>query len=359
MNILYINNSLHLGGDTKCIFKLCKEIKNKNKVVVASSGGILLKDFLNLGIKHYKIKDPKIFNIFSIILNISKIKKIVRDENIQLIHSHHRLTTFISKIVSYSTGVKLVHTQHVCINDKFFLTRLALRNIDVISVSDGAKKILVKNARLDRSKITTIYNSVELENENKIVDSTLVDKKRRYFTIAQVGRLVQNKGIYDFVNIAKEVKKTNENIRFFLIGDGEEHGRLKSYIKKNNLEDYVYMLGNKDNVIEHLKYVDLVLLCSYIEGLPLAPIEAFSQRIPVIASSIPGTSEEIVNGINGYLVSAKDIEGFAKRINEVYEDKELYKSLKRGAYRTFIMNFTSEKYINSHLKFYKKIYKRD
>ena len=119
------------------------------------------------------------------------------------------------------------------------------------------------------------------------------------------------------------------------------------------------MLGSKDNVIEHLKYVDLVLLCSYIEGLPLAPIEAFSQRIPVIASSIPGTSEEIVNGINGFLAPAKDISAFAKRINEVYSDKELYKSLKRGAYRSFIMNFTSEKYINSHLKFYKKVYKRD
>ena len=280
LNILYINNSVHLGGDTKCIFKLCKEMKNRNKVIVASSGGTLLKDFLKLGIKHYEIKNSSIFNIFYILLNIFKIKKIVREENIQLIHSHHRLTTFISKVVSFSTGVKVVHTQHVCINDKFFFTRLALRNIDIISVSDGAKNILVKDAKLDRNRITTIYNSVELENENKIVDSILVDKKKRYFTIAQVGRLVKHKGIYDLVNIAKEVIKTNENIRFFLIGDGEEHGRVKSYIKKNNLEDYVFMLGNKDNVIEHLKYVDLVVLCSYIEGLPLAPIEAFSQRIP-------------------------------------------------------------------------------
>ena len=359
MNILYINNSVHLGGDTKCIFKLCKEMKNRNKVIVASSGGTLLKDFLKLGIKHYEIKNSSIFNIFYILLNIFKIKKIVREENIQLIHSHHRLTTFISKVVSFSTGVKVVHTQHVCINDKFFFTRLALRNIDIISVSDGAKNILVKDAKLDRNRITTIYNSVELENENKIVDSLLIDNKKMYFTIAQIGRLVDYKGIYDFVDIAKEVISTNEDIRFFLIGDGAEFGKLKSYIKKNNLDEYVYMLGSKDNVIEHLKYVDLVLLCSYIEGLPLAPIEAFSQRIPVIASSIPGTSEEIVNGINGFLAPAKDISAFAKRINEVYSDKELYKSLKRGAYRSFIMNFTSEKYINSHLKFYKKVYKRD
>lgn len=358
MNILYINSSAHIAGDTKCILKLCKEINNKNKLILASSGGKLLPNFLKLGVKHYEIKNVRLNNIFSIIYNIAKIIKIVRKENIHLIHSHHRTTTFISKIASFFTGVRIIHTQHICIEDKYFFTRLALKNIDIISVSNSAKKVLVDKCRLDKKRITTIYNTVDIKEENKSVDKALVESKKNFFTIAQISRVVDYKGVYDFVNIAKEVNEKNKNIRFFLIGEGEELENLRSYIKENNLEEVVYLLGEKSNVIDHLKYIDLVLLCSHIEGLPLVPLEAFSQRVPVIATNIPGTNEEIINGVNGYLVPLKDIKTFSKRINELYEDSELYKSLKKGAYRTFAINFTSEKYILSHLKFYRKVLKK-
>ncbi|WP_288222125.1 glycosyltransferase [uncultured Clostridium sp.] len=358
MNILYINNSVHLGGDTKCILKLCKELKDKNKVIVASSGGKLLSEFVDMGIKHYKIKEPNILNIFSIIFNIFKVIEIVNKENIDLIHSHHRLTTVISKIAAFFVRVKVIHTQHVCIENKFFLTRLFLRNINIISVSNSAREILINKCKLDKKNITTIYNTVEVNNKNKNIDNKLIEaKNKNYFIIAQISRIIDYKGVYDFVDIAKEVIFTNKNIRFFLIGDGEEREKLREYIDKNKLEDYVFMLGSKDNVIEHLKYIDLVLLCSYVEGLPLTPIESFSQRVPVVATNIPGTCEEIINGVNGYLAAVKDINSFAKRINEIYYNAELYRSLKQGAYRTFIQNFTTKKYINSHLKFYKKVLK--
>lgn len=356
MNILYINNSLNLGGDTKCILKLCKELNKKNKVVVASSGGSLLPEFLDLGIKHYKIKAPRIKNVFSTIRDIFKIRKIVKNENIQIIHSHNRMTSVMSKIASIFTKVKVVHTQHLCLEDKFFLTKVLLKNTNIISVSNSARDILIKRCDLKKEKITTIYNTVEVYNKNKNVDEVLLEaKKEGYFTVGQVSRIEDYKGVYDFVDIAKEVTFKNNRIKFFLIGDGEKSKKLRSYIKENKLEDYVYMLGSKDNVIEHLKHIDLLLLCSYIEGLPLTPIEAFSKRVPVIATNIPGTCEEIVNGINGYLVPKKDIKAFAKRINEIYSDQELYKSLRIGAYRSFTRNFTVEKYISSHLKFYKKI----
>ncbi|MDU5107827.1 glycosyltransferase [Clostridium sp.] len=358
MNILYLNTSVHLGGDTKCILKLCKEINSKNKIVLASAGGKLLPEFLNIGVKHYEMKDPSLKNIFGIVQNIFRTIKIVRKENIQLIHSHHRLTTFISKIASFFTGVKVVHTQHLCIEDKFFLTRVALKNIDVISVSNSAKKTLVNKCKLDKRRITTIYNTVEVNRENKKVDDALIENKKNYFTVAQISRVVDYKGVYDFVNIAKEVSKINNYIRFFLIGTGEELEDLKKYVKENNLEDKVYLLGEKENVIDHLKYIDLVILCSHIEGLPLVPLEAFSQRIPVIATNIPGTNEEIINGVNGFLVPLKDIRTFSNRINQLYEDKDLFKSLKKGAYRSFSINFTSERYILSHLKFYKKVLKQ-
>lgn len=355
MNILYINNSMHLGGDNKCILNLCKELNNENKIFIASKGGILEKDFNELGIKHYYIHDVvnKMPNI--IISNIIKLIKIVKKENIDIIHSHHRMGTLTAKIVSKFTGVKVIHTQHLCIKNNFKLTKLALSNIKVITVSNAAKRILKEKSKLDVNEITTIYNTVDVANKNKVIDDKLrLLKESGYFIVCQVSRTIDYKGIYDFVDIAELTIKENDNIRFVFIGDGPEQDNLTLYIKEKNLEEYIYMLGSKDNVIEHLKYVDLVLLCSYIEGLPLAPIEAFSQRIPVIATDIDGTNEEIIDGYNGYLVPAKDIEGFKQNILKIYKNPELLMKLKDNAYNIYMKNFNTKKYIDSHKEIYRQ-----
>ena len=355
MNILYINNSMHLGGDNKCILKLCKELKDEYKIVIASNGGILESEFINLGIKHYYINNVVNKMPHTIISNVYKLIKIVKDENIDIIHSHHRMATLISKIVSKFTGVRVIHTQHLCIEDKFKFTNIALNNTQIIAVSNAAKRILEIKSGLNIDKITIIYNTIETEINNGIVDKKLIDlKEKGYFIVAQVSRVIDYKGVYDFVDIAKETIKENNNIRFVFIGDGPEQDNLKLYIKEKNLEEYIYMLGSKDNVIEHLKYVDLVLLCSYIEGLPLAPIEAFSQRIPVIATDIDGTNEEIIDGYNGYLVPAKDIEGFKQNILKIYKNPELLMKLKDNAYNIYMKNFNTKKYIDSHKEIYRQ-----
>ncbi|MCC3862735.1 glycosyltransferase [Terrisporobacter petrolearius] len=353
MNILYINNSMHLGGDNKCILKLCKELKDENKIVVASKGGILTQDFEDMGISHYFIKDVVNKRPHIIIFNIMKLIKIVKDENIDVIHSHHRMATLTAKIVSRFVKVRVIHTQHLCIEDKFKLTKLALNNIQTITVSNAAKRILETKSNLEDKNITTIYNTIEVKNENKVVDERLKQlKESGYYIVCQVSRVIDYKGVYDFVDIAEVTVKENDNIRFVFIGDGPEKEKLQKYIKEKKLEKYVYMLGSKNNVIEHLKYIDLVLLCSYIEGLPLAPLEAFSQGIPVIATNIDGTNEEIKDDYNGFLVNIKDIDAFKTNILKVFNDKSLQKKLKENATKTYYDNFNEVIYKSRHQDIY-------
>ena len=187
MNILYLNNVMSVGGVTKCILKLCKEMNEDIQVIVASHGGALVDEFRSRGIKHYEINNVDNKTPINIIKNIKILCNIVKAEKIDIIHSHHRMTTLISKIVSKFTGVRVIHTQHLCIEDKFKLTNIALRNIQTITVSNAAKKILVDKSRLDESKIETIYNTIEAESNNKEIDKKLLElKEKGYFIIAQV-----------------------------------------------------------------------------------------------------------------------------------------------------------------------------
>lgn len=356
MRILYLNNVMSVGGVTKCILKLCKEKSTNIETVVASHGGALLGEFNSLGIKHYEIYNVEDKSPINIIKNIKILCNIVRNEKIDIIHSHHRMTTLLSKIVSKIVKVKVIHTQHLCIEDKFKLTNIALRNISTITVSEAAKKILIEKSNLDEKNITTIYNTIETENGNKEVDQRLLElKEKGYFIIAQVSRAIDYKGVHDFINIAKESVKENNNLRFVFIGDGPEFKNMEKSIIEQNLQEYVYLLGSKNNVIEHLKYIDILLLCSYIEGLPLAPLEAFSQGIPVIATNIDGTNEEIEDGCNGFLVNPKDINRFKLNILKLYKDKLLLEKFKESAYKTYVNNFNVENYISKHENLYKNI----
>lgn len=356
MNILYLNNSVHLGGDTKCILKLCKEFKDTNKIFIASNGGVLLNQFQYAGAKGYYIRNVENKFPHNILLNVMILMKVVKTEKIDIIHSHHRMTTLLAKIVSKFTGVKVIHTQHSCIEDKFKLTKLALNSIKVITVSETAKSILTEKCGLNKKNITTIYNTIETECKNKKVDSRLIDLKNNgYFIVAQISRIVDYKGVYDFVKVAKQTTKENNKIKFVLIGDGPELNNIRDLAKKEGLENKIYLLGAKDNIIEHLKYIDLLLLCSYIEGLPLTPLEAFSQGIPVIGTNIGGTNEEIIDGVNGYLVEIKDIKAFSNRILQLYKDKNLYNSLKDNAYRIFNHKFNNFKYVDQHNKIYNNL----
>lgn len=354
MNILYLNNSVHLGGDTKCILKLCKEFNvKKNKVIIASNGGVMQNEFEKIGITHFTIGDVENKSILNIIKIINQIRNIVKNENIDIIHSHHRMTTLLAKVVSKLVKVKVIHTQHLCIEDKFKLTNLALKNIRIITVSEAAKRILIEKANLDEKYIKTIYNTIETNCKNKIIDKRLLDLKNKgNFIVAQVSRVIDYKGVYDFIEVAKKTALENKKVKFLLIGDGPELDNIKIIVKEQNLEEIVYILGAKDNVIEHLKYIDILLLCSYIEGLPLAPLEAFSQGVPVIATNIDGTNEEIIDGENGYLVEVKDINGFSKNIINIYNNTELFKKLKKRAQERYIQIFNEESYIRKHKEIY-------
>lgn len=354
MNILYLNNIMEVGGVEKCILQLTKGFYKNNKIIICTAGGELEKEIKKIeSVQHIRIINPDAKDPISIFKNIQKIYKIIKNNQIDIVHSHHRMTSLYCQIIKRIIDFKLIHTQHLCIEDKIRLTNIALRNIPIITVSNAAKEILVSKAKLNNSNITTIYNTIDSNRLNESVDSRLIHlKESGNFIIAQVSRAVEYKGIYDFIKIGKKISRMKLKIKLVFIGDGPDLSKMNEVIKKENLEDTIFLLGKKSNIIDHLNYIDLLLLCSYIEGLPLAPLEAFSQSIPVVATNIKGTNEEILDGYNGYLVQPKNIDKFVEKIIELYNNEKLLNQFKTNSYKTFEELFTVEHYIQSHQEIY-------
>lgn len=355
MNILYINNVMNVGGIEKCIIMLSKELKKNHKIYVASNGGPLVNELDLLGIEHFMIENTDSKNIKTIIRNLIILEKIIREKNIDIVHSHHRMTTLYVKLLSFWGKFKVIHTQHLCIEDKYYTTKLTLSNLPIITVSNGAKKSLVDHYKLKDKNISTIYNTVDTKCSNNYHPLLVKFNSNKKFVIAHVSRLVDYKGVYDFLEIANRLVSQKYDFMFVIFGDGPEKENMIQYIQNHNLEDNVFLLGNNSDIISQLKMIDLLLLCSYIEGLPLVPLEAFSQGVPVIGTDIGGTNEEIIDGVNGYLVNVKDIDRFIDKILELYNDSELFNKMKENAMTTFNDKFTSDKYIMGHMDYYEYV----
>lgn len=356
MKVMYLTRDISVGGVTKCIYNLCKNKAEDVVPIICASGDDLRADFLALGIDCHTIPDVERRNPFVLLSTLGKIRKLLKREQIMLIHSHHRMTTLLAKLAVVGTPVKVIHTQHLNIQDKYYFTGLALANLPTICVSEAAKQILVEKSQLAPQNIHTIYNTIDPQTSNGDIDTRLAQAKEAgFFTVVQVSRLVDYKGVFEFLEIAEKVASHQPQIKFFLIGDGPERENLQQKIKQSNLEDTVFLLGNKPNVLKQLEAVDLMLLCSMIEGLPLAPIEAFYLGIPVIGSNIDGTSEEVEDGRNGYLIPQKETTTFAEKIVYLAENPEIYQGMKREAKKTFEEKFTEADYLSKHHDFYQQV----
>jgi len=108
-----------------------------------------------------------------------------------------------------------------------------------------------------------------------------------------------------------------------MAGDGVFRPKIERYIKENNLERKVFLLGWYRQIPRLLAALDIFVLTSYWEGLPICVMEAMAASLPVVATNTGGIAELIHEPDNGYLVSPRDIPALTNRIIELLSDREV------------------------------------
>jgi glycosyltransferase involved in cell wall biosynthesis len=118
-----------------------------------------------------------------------------------------------------------------------------------------------------------------------------------------------------------------------------------------DIPENVFFLGNLSNAGSYNRAVDLFMLPSNYEGLPVVIMEAMSYGKPVVASAVGGIPEIVEDGVNGYTVE-NAASFFAERIHTLMNDEELYKALASKSRKRFLERFTVERMTTEYLKVY-------
>lgn len=355
-NILYFTRTMGLGGTENVILQLCEIMKsNIGNIVVCSCGGINERKLSEMGIKHITIPDIEKKDIKTIITVFKSLNKIIKDEKIDIIHTHHRMAAFYTSLLYIYKNFIFINTQHNIFTDKKILTKLALKKAYNISVGNGVKENLIKFYGIPKGQVKVIYNGIKefnYSNFNKISEIQKY-KEKKYFTIGNIGRITQQKGMEYFIKSIPKILEKNEQVQFYIIGTGEDEDKIKNIAKKNGVFDKISFLGYRNDIQNIMSNLDLIVLSSLWEGLPLTPIEAFSVSKTVVATNIQGTNELIKDGVNGFLVEVKNEYKLAEKIVELINNDEKRQSMQTNAYKTYKAKFSYEILRENYIEYYK------
>lgn len=180
--------------------------------------------------------------------------------------------------------------------------------------------------KIKNTKVVYIPNFIDnLPNQK----STLENKQ-----LISVGRLDKVKGFDDLIDIFNIFQKQHPDWILHIVGDGEEKQNLQNKINELNLQEKVFLCGNKlSNELEK-EYLNssIYLMTSFSESFGLVLVEAASYGLPLIAfNSAQGAKEIIDNNINGFLVADRNKEDFIEKINELIKSPKKKSSFSKNS----------------------------
>lgn len=357
-NILFLTRTMKLGGTENVILQLCEILQPRvNKIVVCSCGGVNVDVLHKMGIKHYTIPDIESKTLKSVASVCRTLNAIVNKEDITIIHTHHRMAALYVHILNCKYNVKVICSVHGEFYNKKLLTRISYGNSCLVACGNKVRDNLVGWFGIKNNRIVVIRNSIKKENYYDSIEEirTIREKNPKCFIVGYIGRISLEKGVDAFVKSLAEVMKVDKNVFYVVAGNGELLDDMTTLADKMKVNNNIVFLGYRKDPQNVIQQVDAVVLCSYTEGLPLTPIEAFAHGKPVIATPVGGTVEIVKNKQNGILVTPGNISEISEAVLSLTYDKENYMCLSKNAEESFCKQFSYEAFSTQVIDLYESI----
>jgi len=333
------------------------------------------------------------------------IRKLIEDENIEIIHINESFNPFyylIRRVVNNTKkNVKIVITAHGCTNFESklidecptidFFEKVAHKiyypplkyteklNLglaqNIIAVTNGVlTNILEIRKKFWKKKngnirYVHIPNGIDLsifafrEPDDYYLNKYKISPKD--FVIVFTGGLVTRKNpeiLIEIIYLLNKNKKLGKNFKLVLVGGGRLEEKLKDLTKKYELQDKIIMEGYTkfENIPKILSIANLMIYSSIYETPGLSMLEAMAMKIPVICADQPDMNEVIIDGENGFLFNLKDSphSTVIKKVKFILENPEKIKEIVNKAYKNINDNYnvivTSEKVRKYYLDILKK-----
>jgi L-malate glycosyltransferase len=187
--------------------------------------------------------------------------------------------------------------------DHFFthwwVDRIVAVSIDLeghLSRSFGAQRVIHIHNGIDLDHVKVTKPSSALRHELHL--------DAQDFVMGTMGRLVPVKGLETFLKAARIIRGRKDNVKFVIVGDGPLNKALQALARSYAIKPDVLFLGHRDDSYDVLAMMDVLVLPSLSEGIPMVLLEAMALARPVVASRVGGIPEVIEDRVTGWLIGS-------------------------------------------------------
>lgn len=274
---------------------------------------------------------------------IKQLKKIIAQENYDLIHTHTPMGSVVTRIAANKArknGCKVFYTAHgfhffkgaPLINWLLYYTvekLLSSKTDCILAINDEDYQLAInKKFRCAIRKIPGVgYN----ENRfYKFSESKSLELRKRFgysetdFLLICVAEFTENKNQIFLIKAIEILNQCIPNIKLLLAGKGDCLDECKNYVCEHKLEKNVSFLGYRSDIEDLYNISDVLVTGSLREGLAVNIIEAEACGLPIICSNTRGQRDLVLNNINGFVYEPNNLEDFVNKIKDLRNNLDKY-----------------------------------
>lgn len=371
IKILYIHSSLEIGGAEMLRLLSLKHI-NRDKydirVCCIESKGKIAEKIEAMG---YEVTCLKSSSKPHNLLTTLSLFRYLKRNKFDIVQTSLFSANFHGRIAAILAGVPIIiseeHSEHYQYNSlKFmpyiFIDRFLASFTDrIICCSVNMLDAISKKERISKEKFIPLVNVIDPERFSNINERKTIRKKMGLLdsdiAIGNIASLSPRKGHMYLMKAFAKIRASFPNSRLFIIG--KEHAETKDRLLKLKDElgllNEVFFLGERHDALDLLSAMDLFVLSSIHEGIPLVILEALYLGIPAISTDVGGISEVITNNMDGLLVPAKDCGSLGYAITELLQNPEKRQQFSKRGKHTILTKFMPERYIKQLDNLYQEL----
>jgi glycosyltransferase involved in cell wall biosynthesis len=357
--ILLVVTLAEPGGAQTYVASLLSALDGFDVTVAAHGPGPLREAARTAGVRFVPLRHVRRrINPWRDLLGLLELLALLRRERPHILHASSSKAGFLGRIAAWLTGVPIrIFTAHgwAFLQEEGALSGLyrwggrLMRPLTTVTVCVAEHDRLAGIAAGTCSESTTfvIHSGVDV--------AAAPPRDRRNpgpARIVSVGRLTAPKDTLALVHALARLP--DGAFEAVIVGEGPDYPAAEEEIRRLGLERAVELAGRRDDVPDLLAGADLFVLSSRSEGLPLSILEAMAAGLPVVASSVGGVPEAVVDGETGLLVPPGDPSSLAAALEQLLGDAELRRRLGQAGRSRVQESFDLASFRRAHVDLYRR-----
>jgi glycosyltransferase involved in cell wall biosynthesis len=248
------------------------------------------------------------------------IRSFIKENQIGLVHSHGYKANVYAQVVKRGMATRTIATCHPWTETTYSLKSRVYTRLDkfllprfdrVVAISEEVKTEVLQ-AKVPHHKVAVISNGIDLERFNAS------DEKQKIraalglppqgIMVGTIGRLVQEKGQHLLIEAAARLAKNFSNVFYLIAGDGPLRQSLQDRARQAGLEERFIFLGVSDQIPQLLNLMEVFVLPSLSEGLPMVILEAMAAKRAIVATNVGAIPQVLRHQESGLIVKPNAIE---------------------------------------------------